>query len=196
MCSTYSGFSSNVKVDWSSPHFSQKIQYSVQTWVFVQMIKTEGERSGGYSGKLDESIVQGWGVEALCPAFPLPEPVQVHAPSLGCKARTHLARISKTSFIITMLCALTGQYPHQTCLQLNMWRNFLKKRVWFIILSLSNLKALNAVLQEESRLIPWYQITRIIQSMKPVQALMRLTGDKIDTEGILIFQTWYLRLSR
>ena len=48
-----------VKVDWSSSHFSQKIHYLDQTWVFVQMLKTEGDRSGGYSGKLDESIVHG-----------------------------------------------------------------------------------------------------------------------------------------
>ena len=48
----------NVKIDWSSPHFSQKFQYSDQAWVFVQMLKTEGDRSGGYSGKLDESIVR------------------------------------------------------------------------------------------------------------------------------------------
>ena len=30
---------------------------------------------------------------------------------------THFARISKISFIRTMLCALTGQCAHQTCLQ-------------------------------------------------------------------------------
>ena len=32
-------------------------------------------------------------VEACCPAFPMPEPVQV--PGLGLTARTNLARISK-----------------------------------------------------------------------------------------------------
>ena len=80
------------------------------------MLKTEGDRSGGYSGKLDEPIVHGWGVEVCWPAFQNLCKYQAKDEN----ARTHLARNSKNSFIRTTLCALTGQYPHQTCLQLNM----------------------------------------------------------------------------
>ena len=46
-----------------------------------EMLSTEGDISGGYRGKLDQPIVHGWGVEACCPASPVPEPVQV--PGLG-----------------------------------------------------------------------------------------------------------------
>ena len=55
----------NVKVDLSSLHFSQNfniwIKYGFSCnyvgHVPREMLKTEGDRSGGYSGKLDESIV-------------------------------------------------------------------------------------------------------------------------------------------
>ena len=47
-----------------------------------EMLKTEGDISGGYGGKLDQPIVHGCDFEACCLAlFPVPEPVQV--PGLG-----------------------------------------------------------------------------------------------------------------
>ena len=44
-------------------------------------------------------------------------------------SRAHHTRNSKISSITTMLCALTSQCAHQTCLQLNMWGTFLDSLV-------------------------------------------------------------------
>ena len=38
---------------------------------------TEGDKSGGYRGKLDQSTVHGYGGEACCLAFPVLESVPV-----------------------------------------------------------------------------------------------------------------------
>ena len=58
---------SKVKVDCSSHHFSQNFNIRIKhgfscnnvRHVPQEMLKTEGDRSGGYSGKLDERIVHG-----------------------------------------------------------------------------------------------------------------------------------------
>ena len=42
-------------------------------------------------------------------------------------ARTHLTRISNISFVITMLCALTGQCTHHNVYNLNMSMTFLDR---------------------------------------------------------------------
>ena len=57
----------NVKVYWSSRHFSQNFNIRMKhgfscndvCHVPRKMLKTEGDKSDGYSGKLDEPIVQG-----------------------------------------------------------------------------------------------------------------------------------------
>ena len=57
----------NVKVDWSSRYFSQyfniRINHGVScidlSLVPWELLKTEGDRSGGYRGNLDQSIVHG-----------------------------------------------------------------------------------------------------------------------------------------
>ena len=57
----------NVKVDWSLRHFSRnfniriKHRFSCNNVHHVprEVLKPEGDRSGGYSGKLDEAIVHG-----------------------------------------------------------------------------------------------------------------------------------------
>ena len=99
---------------------------NIHTWKFYiscfdvslvprEILKTEGDRSGGYRGNLDQSIVHGWVVDACCPAF--------------CCARNsaitgHIRLAESAHFIRTMMCALTGHCVHQTCLQLNMCRTF------------------------------------------------------------------------
>ena len=57
----------NVKVNWSSSRFSQNFNIRIKhgfSCINVrhgppEMLKTEGDRSGGYSGKLDQPTVQG-----------------------------------------------------------------------------------------------------------------------------------------
>ena len=57
----------NVKVDWSSRHFSQNLNIRINhvfpcidvSLVPREILKTEGDRSGGYRGYLDQSIVHG-----------------------------------------------------------------------------------------------------------------------------------------
>ena len=57
----------DVKLDWSSCHFSQNFNIRIKHGFSCnnirpdsqEMLKTEGDRSGDYSGKLDESIVHG-----------------------------------------------------------------------------------------------------------------------------------------
>ena len=79
----------NVKVDRSLRHFSQNSNIRIKhgfscinvRHVLREMLKTEGHRSIDHRGKLDQPIVHGYGVEACCPVFPVPEPVQV--PGLG-----------------------------------------------------------------------------------------------------------------
>ena len=41
------------------------------------MLKTESGSLVDLEETLDQSSVHGWGVEACCPAFPVPEPVPV-----------------------------------------------------------------------------------------------------------------------
>ena len=76
-------------MDCSSCHFSQNFNIGIKHGVScnnvrhvpLDMLKPEGDISGGYSWKLDEPIVHGRGVEVCCPALPVKEPVQV--PGLG-----------------------------------------------------------------------------------------------------------------
>ena len=57
----------NVKVDWSSRHFLQNSNIRIKhgfscakiRHVLREMLKAEGDRSGDYRGKLDQSIVHG-----------------------------------------------------------------------------------------------------------------------------------------
>ena len=57
----------NVKVDWSSRHFSQIFNIRIDhgcscidiSLVPREILKTEGDRSGAYRGNLDQSIVHG-----------------------------------------------------------------------------------------------------------------------------------------
>ena len=57
----------NVKVGWSSLNVSQNFNLRIKhgfscinvRQVHQEMFKTEGDRSGGYRGKLDNSIVHG-----------------------------------------------------------------------------------------------------------------------------------------
>ena len=116
-------------------------------------------------------------------------------------ARTHLATwISKMSFIRIMLCAWIGQCAYQTSVRssdlstIEHAKDTFGQRVGRIILAPRNTQAFNGVLQEESRLIPKYQIIKSIQEyVKSVQ--VPISGTLV-TEGILIFQTLHLRLSR
>ena len=55
-----------VKVDWSSIHFSQNFNIRIKRFSSInvrqvswEMFETEGGRSGGYRGKLDQSIIHG-----------------------------------------------------------------------------------------------------------------------------------------
>ena len=65
----------------------------------------------------------------------------------------------------TMLCALTGQFSHQTCLQFLHVYDIFGQRVRRIIMASRNPQLLDSVLQEMLMLIPQHQITRI-QSMR------------------------------
>ena len=57
----------NVKVDWSSCHFSQNFNTRINhmfscidvSLVPREILKTKGDRSGGYRGNLDQLIVDG-----------------------------------------------------------------------------------------------------------------------------------------
>ena len=57
----------NVKVDWSSRHFSQNSNIWIKhgfscanvRHVLREMLKSEGNSSGDYRGKLEQSIVHG-----------------------------------------------------------------------------------------------------------------------------------------
>ena len=57
----------NVKVDWSSRHFSKNFNIQIKhgfsctnvSQVPREILKTESDRSGGYRGNLDQSIVHG-----------------------------------------------------------------------------------------------------------------------------------------
>ena len=81
--------------------------------------------------------------------------------ALDDNARRHLTRISKMSFIITMLCALTGQCAHQPCLHLNMSMTF-----WTMgpmhNNGINNLPDSRCSVTGDTQ----HQITRIIQSMR------------------------------
>ena len=57
----------NVKVDWSSRHFSQNFNILINhglscidvSLVPMEILQTEGDKSGGYRGNLDQSIIHG-----------------------------------------------------------------------------------------------------------------------------------------
>ena len=66
----------------------------------------------------------------------------------------------------TMLCTLTGQFAHQTCLQFEHVCDIFGQRVQRIKLTPRNPQPLDAALHEILRLIPQHQITIIIQSMR------------------------------
>ena len=120
----------NVKVDWSSCHFSQNfniriyhgfscIDVSLVPW---GILKAEGDRSGGYRVNFDQSIVHGRVVDACCPAYCCARTSASTGQAKDDNARIHLSE--SANFIRTMLCALTGHCVHQTRLQLNMCRTF------------------------------------------------------------------------
>ena len=122
-----------------------------------EMFKTEGDRSSDYTEKLDQQIVHGWGVQVCCPAFPVLEPVQV--PDLGWQRQNTSCQNQQSC--ISMLCTLTSDMS-----PIEHLKDIFGQRVRHKILAQRNLYALNVPLQEESRLIPRYQITRIIQSIR------------------------------
>ena len=153
----------NVKVDWSSHHFSQNFNIRIKHGfscinvhrVSREMLKTEGDRSGGYSGKLDEPIVHGWGVDACCPAFPLPEPVQVT--SLGWH-RQNISRQNQQNFFHqNNAVRIDWPVPSSDISTIEHVKECFGQRVRRITLAPRNLQALNAALQKESRLTPRYQ---------------------------------------
>ena len=111
----------NVKVDWSSRHFSQNFNIQVNhgfSCIDVSLVprgilKTEGANLVVIEGIL---ISQSYMAELLVPVvlqFSVQEPVPVLV-----RSRIHLAE--SANFIRTMMCALTGHCVHQTCLQWNM----------------------------------------------------------------------------
>ena len=67
----------NVNVDWSSRHFSQNFNIRIDlcfSCIDVSLVprgilKSEGDRSGGYRGNLDQPIVHGRVDDACCPAI-------------------------------------------------------------------------------------------------------------------------------
>ena len=92
-------------------------------WSLGGFFKAEGDRSGGYRGNFDQSIVHGQVVDACCPAYCCARTSASTGQTKDDNARIHLSE--SANFIGTMLCALTGHCVHQTCLQLNMCRTFL-----------------------------------------------------------------------
>ena len=61
----------------------------------------------------------------------------------------------------TMLCALTGQFAHQTCLQFKHVYDIFGQRVQSITMASRNPQAVYAVLQEITMLIPQHEINCI-----------------------------------
>ena len=96
----------NVKVDWSSPYFSQNFNTRINHVFFFRAITFAMSLVSIVGILMNQSYMD----EVL-------RPVVLHFLCQNqCKnqardysARTHLAKISKTAFMRTKLCALTGQ---------------------------------------------------------------------------------------
>ena len=78
------------------------------------ILKTEGDRSGGYRGNLDQSIVHGRVVDACCPALCCARTSASTGQAKDDNAGIHLAE--SANFIRTMMCSLICHYVHQICL--------------------------------------------------------------------------------
>ena len=89
------------------------------------VLKAKGDRSGGYRGNFDQSIVHGQAVDACYPAYCCARTSVSTGQAKDDNARIHLSE--SANFIRTMLFALTGHSVHQACLQLNMCRTFLDR---------------------------------------------------------------------
>ena len=119
--STYSGLKNQCQSCFSQISiFGSIIGFHALTFArYLGDVKTLGDRSCCYRGKLNQSSYMD---EACSPAFQCLNRCQYQA--WDDNARTHLARISNISFVRIMVCALTGQSAHQTCLHLKMCRTF------------------------------------------------------------------------
>ena len=156
--------------DWSSHHFSQNLNIQIKrgfsctnvrhvTW---EMLKTEGDKSGGYRGKLDQPIEHGWGVEVCCPAFPVPEPVQ--APGLGWQHQKTSCQNQQILCYQNNVVHIIWSVYSSDMSTIKHVKNIFEQRVRGIIWAPRNLQALNVMSKEESRPIPRYQITRSMRS--------------------------------
>ena len=72
-------------------------------------VKNESDKVVGHRGRLDQAIIHGLGVEVCCPASPVQE--QCYK-AKDYNARTLLTRISKISFVRTMLYTLNYLCTH------------------------------------------------------------------------------------
>ena len=150
------------------------------------MLKIEGDRSGGYSGKLDEPIVHWWGVQACCLALPEPEPVQV--PGLGWQIQNTSRQNQQDFFHQNKAVRIDWPVDSSDMPTIDHAKDIFGQMVWRIILALRNNQALDAALQEESRLNPRYQTTRIMQNKcKSSSAADGGHTRYLVTEGIIIF---------
>ena len=127
------------------------------------MLKTEGDISGGYREKLDQPIVHGWGVEACCPAFPLPEPVQV--PGLWWQRKNTSRQSQQNFFHQNKVVRIDWPVRSSDMSTIENVKDIFGQSARCIILASRNLQALKAVIHKESRLIHRYQITGIKKLM-------------------------------
>ena len=174
--------------DWSFRNFSQTFNIWIKHVFSCNIVR---HVPGGYSKKLDKPIVHGWGVEACCPAFPVPEPMQ--EPSLRWQRQNTSRLNQKNCFHQNNVVRIVRSVPSLDMSTIKHVKEIFGQRVWRIILALRNLQALNAALQEESRLIHRYH--SYLEYAKPVQVLICGWLGTLVTEGILIFQTQHLKLS-
>ena len=109
-----------------SQNFTIRINYGFScidvSLVPREILKTEGDRSGGYRANLDQSIAHGWVVDVCWPPFCCARTSANTGQAKDDNAGIYLAE--SANFIRTMVCPLTGHCVHQTCLHLNMRRTF------------------------------------------------------------------------
>ena len=112
----------------------------------MEILQTDGDRSGGYRGNIDQSIIHGCFVGACCPAFWYARTSVSTGQTKDDNAAIHLTE--SANFTKTMMCAFTAYCIHQTCLQLNICKTFWTE-VRCIILATINPQAGDATLQED-----------------------------------------------
>ena len=111
------------------------------------MFKTQDNISGGIEGHL---ISQSY-IDEMLWSVVLPFCAKT---SDSARPRMPMPELTSLESSKTMLCALTGQFGHQTCLQFEHVYDIFGQRVQRIIMASINPQPLDAAFHEISRMIP------------------------------------------